>query len=93
MAGNLDTLRKEIEEIDAEIAQLIGRRLKAAEKVAEAKMDMNLPIVNPEVEKRVEQRYRDNASRLGISEDSMARIARILIDEAVERERRICGKE
>ena len=93
MAGNLDTLRKEIEEIDAEIAQLIGRRLKAAEKVAEAKMDLNLPIVNPEVEKRVEQRYRDNASRLGISEDSMARIARILIDEAVERERRICGKE
>ena len=93
MAGNLDALRKEIEEIDAEIAQLIGRRLKAAEKVAEAKMDLNLPIVNPEVEKRVEQRYRDNASRLGISEDSMARIARILIDEAVERERRICGKE
>ena len=93
MAGNLDTLRKEIEEIDAEIAQLIDRRVRVAERVAEAKMDLNLPIVNPEVEKRVEQRYRDNASRLGISEDAMVRIARILIDEAVERERRVCGRE
>ena len=93
MAENLDTLRKEIEGIDAEIAQLIDRRVRVAERVAEAKMEQGLPIVNPEVEKRVEQRYRDNASRLGISEDAMVRIARILIDEAVERERRVCGRE
>ena len=92
MAGNLDTLRKEIEGIDAEIAQLIDRRVRVAERVAEAKMEQGLPIVNPEVEKRVEQRYRDNASRLGISEDAMVRIARILIDEAVEREKAICRK-
>ena len=92
MAGNLDTLRKEIEEIDAEIAELVGRRLKTAERVAEVKMEQGLPIVNSEVEKRVEQRYRDNASRLGISGDAMARIARILIDEAVEREKAVCRK-
>ena len=89
MDKDLEALRAEIAGIDADIAELIGRRMKAAEHVASVKKREGLPIVNPEAEERVVQRYRDAAERLGISPEAMESVARILIAEAVRREEEV----
>ena len=86
---DLESLRKRIADIDAQIAGLIAKRLELAEMVAETKKELDLPIVNPQVEDAVVKRYRDAAERYGIGADSMESIARILISEAVAREKKV----
>ena len=86
---DLESLRKRIADVDAQIAELIARRLELAEMVAETKRESGLPIVDPQVEAKVIQRYRDAAERYGIGADSMESIARILISEAVAREKKV----
>ena len=92
MAGNLDTLRKEIEDIDARIAELIDQRTRVAEDVARVKMEQDLPIVNPQAEERVHERYRKAAERYGLREETMVSVARLLISEAVFREEEIARR-
>ncbi len=89
MTEDLDTIRAEISDIDARIAELIGMRLKAAERVAMAKKDLDLPIVNEKAEERVYERYAKAAEKYGVRPEAMESIARILIAEAVLREERV----
>ena len=86
---DLESLRKRIADRDAQIAGLIAKRLELAEMVAETKKELDLPIVNPQVEDAVVKRYRDAAERYGIGADSMESLARILISEAVAREKKV----
>ena len=86
MNKDLEALRAEIAEIDAEIASLIDRRIRAAEEVARVKMAEGLPIVNEKAEARVYERYAESARRYGIRESTMESVARLLISEAVYRE-------
>ena len=86
---DLESLRKRIAEVDAQIAELIAKRLELAEMVAETKKESGLPIVDSQVEAKVVQRYRDAGERYGIGADSMESIARILISEAVAREKKV----
>ena len=86
---DLESLRKRIADVDAQIAELIARRLELAEMVAETKRESGLPIVDPQVEAKVIQRYRDAAERYSIGADSMESIARMLISEAIAREKKV----
>lgn len=83
---DLETLRAEIAGIDREIVRLVSERMAAVEQVAEYKKAEGLPVVNPDVEKRVVMRYRAAAEAAGCDPDMMERIARTLISEAVARE-------
>lgn len=89
MSKDLESLRAEIADIDAGIAELIDRRLKAAEQVALAKEEQGLPIVNPKAEERVYARYAEAAERYGIRPETMRALAELLISEAVFREEEI----
>ena len=58
---SLDNIRKEIDNIDAELVPLLKKRMNCSLKVAEIKREQNLPILN---EKR-EQEVIDNVTSVG----------------------------
>lgn len=83
---DLELLREEILRTDMEIIDLISRRTDLAEQVGRKKIEDGLPIRNVAVEKKVVNRYRDAAESSGISPDTLEKIAKALIQEAVDRE-------
>ena len=50
---SLDSVRKEIDAIDAELANLVKRRIEISSKVALAKKELGLPILDPAREREV----------------------------------------
>lgn len=83
---DLEELRADIRKTDEQIFDLIAKRTKIAELIGAAKHECDLPIRNPAVEKKVIARYREGGESRGIGGDSMEAIAKILIQEAVDRE-------
>ena len=49
----LETIRKEIDEVDAEIVKLFVRRMKAADAVAAAKRGSGAPVLDPARERAI----------------------------------------
>lgn len=56
MKNNLEDARKTINEIDAQMAELFVKRMRAAEAVCQHKMEHGLPIYDPKREKEVIER-------------------------------------
>ena len=83
---DLAELRDEIAGIDRQIIELITRRIAAAEEVGRIKRAQNLPIINEAVEEKVIARYTSVSESTGLSKEFLVRIARALIQEAVDHE-------
>lgn len=77
---SLDELRREIEEIDHEIVELIARRTYVAEAVAEVKKDRDLPTTVEKQEERVMERAGENAEKFDIDSNLVKAIFRLLIE-------------
>ncbi len=86
---DLELLREEILRTDIEIIDLISRRTDLAEQVGRNKVENGLPIRNIAVEEKVVKRYRDAAESSGINPDTLEKVARALIQEAVDREAQV----
>ena len=82
----LTELRDEIADIDRQIIELINRRIAAAEEIGHIKRAQNLPIINEAVEAKVIERYTSVSESTGLSEAFLEKIARALIQEAVDHE-------
>jgi len=89
LAKSLDDLRKEVERIDREIMDLVGRRMRAVKRIGQMKIDASLAIRNMGVEEEVLSRYGEMAAEKGIATASARQIAGILIREAVEAQSRL----
>lgn len=76
-------IRTRIAECDLKIIECITERNRLAEEMGKLKRAQNLPIRVPEVEAIVKNRYVSNGTAQGISEDTLRKIAAILIDESV----------
>lgn len=63
--------RNEIARIDRDIVQLIARRVSTAERVARAKRQARLPVMDPEQEARVVRRAAQLARAEGLSEEDV----------------------
>jgi chorismate mutase len=85
--------RKEIEEIDSEIIQLIARRLQQAQRVFLAKRAWALEISDPEQETLVLSRAMDSATELGLDAGAVRDIFEILIGMSLERQKELSGME
>ena len=83
---DLAELRDEIADIDRQIIELITRRIAAAEEVGCIKRAQNLPIINEAVEEKVIARYTSVSEDTGLSKEFLERIAKALIQEAVDHE-------
>lgn len=79
----LDDCRKQIQEIDGQIAALIARRLELAKQVGQAKEAAGLPIRDYAVEKMVLNRMAEQARSLQIDESVLRDIGLALIRGAV----------
>ena len=81
---DLENLRKEIESIDEKIVELMVRRNDTAKKVGALKNDLNLPLRNIDVEKKVIERYRKMAEDTSLPPNVSEAICRILIESSVD---------
>jgi chorismate mutase len=87
---NLDELRREIEDIDREIVELIARRTYVADTVAHVKADRDLPTTDEGQEERVMARAGENAELFEVDANLVKAIFRLLIElnKAKQRENR-----
>ena len=77
---SLSELRREIEEIDHEIVELIARRTYVAETVADVKAERDLPTTDEDHEQRVMDRAGENAEQFDVDANLVKAIFRLLIE-------------
>lgn len=77
---SLDELRREIEDIDRELVELIARRTYVADAVAQVKEEQNLPTTDESQEDRVMKRAGENAKRFEVDANLVKAIFRLLIE-------------
>jgi len=85
--------RREIEEIDAEIIQLIARRLQEAKRIFLVKRAEGTEISDPEQETLVLRRAMDSATELGLDAGAVRDIFEILIAMSLEKQKELSGRE
>ena len=79
----LNELRKEIDELDNQILQLLEERFEVVKKVAERKKQAGLPIRDI---KREEIVINSKAEKSGLPEDFVKNLYRSIIDTAIKME-------
>ena len=77
---SLDELRREIEDIDREIVELIARRTYVADTVARVKEKRDLPTTDERQEERVMERAGRNAAQFEVDANLVKAIFRLLIE-------------
>ncbi len=84
MAGiaELEELRREIASVTFEILRLCSRRNELAEKIAEIKMKMNLPIEDLSVEEDLKRRVLDLCRSEDMDEGFCLKLLDLLIRES-----------
>ena len=90
--SELETVRKEIEEIDVEILSLINRRVNLAEKVLESKRINGTSINDHKQNEIVINRALNSATELNLDVGSVKAIFEILIKMSIERQNELSGK-
>lgn len=87
---SLDELRREIEDIDREIVELIARRTYVASSVAQVKAERDMDTVDEGQEAAVMDRAAANAERFDVDGNLVKAIFRLLIElnKMEQRERR-----
>ncbi len=89
----LEKFRKELNEIDASLIELLGRRFKIINDVGDYKKDKNIPMMQS---KRVEE-VKDRCAKIGeqynLDNDFIRNIYTLIIDEACRLEDIIIGNK
>ena len=82
----LSTKREAIAEIDRELFDLLKKRTDLAQAIGEYKAEHGMEVHNPAQEARVVERYKALAAEHGIDAEMAGKMARIVIDIAIDRE-------
>jgi 4-amino-4-deoxychorismate mutase len=96
--GGLDVFRERLDEIDDQIAQLLGERLDVCRAVAHYKREHDIPMMQPQRVEAVRARYLERGAEVNLPEDFTARLFELLIettcrleDELIEAPSRVSG--
>ena len=81
---DLEQLRKDIEEIDTELVKLMIRRNEVVKEVGLLKNKIGAGLRNPEVEKKVRERYRRMSENTLLPPDVAESVCALLINSSVE---------
>lgn len=81
---DLSKIREEINNADSKIFDALVQRKEAVLRVAEYKKENNLPIRDIEREKEILSLKKKKAQNLGLSEELIEKIFRLMIEDAVE---------
>lgn len=84
---SLEELRKKIDEVDAEIISLLGRRIELAGKIGKEKASRSLPVYAPQREEEVLKRVAEIARSYNISPE----VARRVYGEILKASRAVQG--
>ena len=85
----IEELRRNIETTDFQILELIRKRTELAGEIGKLKRDKGMEIRNPEVEAAVTARYAEFASANGLDPAMAESVAKLLIGEAVRKEKEV----
>jgi len=67
MAGNLQDLREQIEEVDHNIMKLLQKRNEFVKQIGGIKKSMDLPVANQEFENQKLEKYTQTGDSMGLS--------------------------
>ncbi len=87
----LEEKRNAIAETDKEIIALLRKRLDLAQEIGHYKAEHGMEVRDPNVEKRVVDRYRYLAAEYGMDPDRLELICRTIMKESIEKETAIGG--
>jgi chorismate mutase-like protein len=78
-AGGLEPFRRRLDEIDEDIARLLGERLDICREVAVYKSEHEIPMMQPDRVKVVRERYLSRGAEAGLPEDFCSDLFKLLI--------------
>ena len=85
----LEDLRKQLDQMNLELIDLIKRRTAIIQQVALVKKEQNLPIFDPEREEELKGKIRSLAEKQGIKGTLLEDILELLIEDSKEEQKRI----
>lgn len=89
----LQESRKEIDQIDKDIIELINKRTNLAEKILDAKIALGMSIKDEEREKIVHQKACTLAKEFQIDENMLSQIMKILTDISKQKQKEILQRK
>ncbi len=84
MNKTLEDLRKEIDEIDHEILQILVKRVDVVKQIGELKNEQNIPVIDEQRREKLLQSITERAKVFHLSEDFVKKLFKEIHDHAVE---------
>lgn len=85
---NLENYRKEIDEIDFEIINLLARRMSVVDQIGECKSKNKIPVINGKRFREIIDSKLELAKKLNIDQDLIKDIFQLIHDASVKRQKR-----
>jgi chorismate mutase len=83
--ADLEGYRRELDELDTSLVNILARRFEVTHQVGLYKRDHNLPARDTEREEQQMERIAAKAEAAGLEPDVAQRVLRVIIDEVVDR--------
>lgn len=91
--NGLAPFRERLDEIDDQIARLLGERLDICREVASYKSEHGIPMMQPHRVEAVRARYLQRGAEVNLPEDFTARLFELLIETTCRLEDELMAKE
>lgn len=91
--NGLTPFRKRLDEIDDQIARLLGERLDICREVASYKSRHDIPMMQPDRVEAVRARYLERGAEVNLPEDFTARLFELLIETTCRLEDELMAEE
>lgn len=90
-ANGLEPFRRRLDELDDEIARLLGERFEVCREVARYKREHGIPMMQPARVEQVRARYLERGERANLPEDFTAALFELLIGATCKMEDELIG--
>lgn len=91
--NGLTPFRKRLDEIDDQIARLLGERLDICREVASYKSEHDIPMMQPDRVEAVRERYLKRGAEVNLPQDFTARLFDLLIETTCRLEDELMAEE
>jgi chorismate mutase len=82
MELTIDRLRQDLDDIDAQLVEVVGRRFGVCREIARVKQDQAIPMMQTDRIRFVKQRTAALAAKHGVAVEFVERLYDLIIDEA-----------
>lgn len=82
----LDTLRTQIDRIDAQLIELLARRMEVSRNIGELKQNTGLKVLQPERFREMLENRKANGAAIGLTPEFVSRIMKAIHEESVRQQ-------